>query len=40
MHCVFYPNEENKHGDIYAVISNSIGNNKYPTKQIGDLLFL
>jgi|TARA_R110002074_G_scaffold38935_1_gene105092 hypothetical protein len=30
MHCVFYPNEENKHGDIYAVISNSIGNNKYP----------
>lgn len=30
IHCVFYPNEINNHGDIYSVISKSIGNNKYP----------
>ena len=30
IHCVFYPSEINKHGDVYSVISKSIGNNKYP----------
>uniref|UniRef100_A0A6C0BS65 Glycosyl transferase family 1 domain-containing protein n=1 Tax=viral metagenome TaxID=1070528 RepID=A0A6C0BS65_9ZZZZ len=30
IHCVFYPSEKNKHGDVYSVISKSIGNNKYP----------
>jgi hypothetical protein len=30
MHCVFYPSNKNKHGDVYAVISKSIGNYKYP----------
>jgi len=30
MHCVFYPSDKNKHGDIYSVISKSIGNHKYP----------
>lgn len=30
IHCVFYPSKTNEHGDVYSVISKSIGNNKYP----------